>query len=70
MKKIGILGGMSWASTITYYRAINETIIALSCGRHCADIVLISFDSTRIESLIAKNDWNGIASIIDNDVES
>lgn len=44
MKTIGLLGGMSWESTLTYYRAINEGVKQRLGGLHSAKIVLYSVD--------------------------
>ncbi len=61
MKKIGVVGGMSWASTITYYRVLNEEIIRLTNGARCGSIQVISFDSSEIEKLIEHNQWKALA---------
>lgn len=52
MKTIGLLGGMSWESTVTYYRIINETIRERLGGLHSAKIVLYSVDFHEIERLV------------------
>jgi aspartate racemase len=44
MKTIGLLGGMSWESTVTYYRLINERVRERLGGLHSAKIVLYSVD--------------------------
>ncbi|RLE01629.1 MAG: aspartate racemase, partial [Candidatus Aminicenantes bacterium] len=51
MKTIGILGGMSWESTLEYYRLINEEVKSRLGGFHSAKILLYSFDFAEIESL-------------------
>ena len=51
MKTIGLLGGMSWESTVGYYRAINEGIKNALGGLHSAKIVLYSVDFDPIEKL-------------------
>ena len=51
MKKIGLLGGMSWESTVDYYRNINQGIKASMGGLHSAEIVLYSVDFQPIEAL-------------------
>ena len=50
MKTIGLLGGMSWESTVPYYRQINEAVKARLGGLHSAKIVLYSVDFAEIES--------------------
>ena len=57
MKTIGLLGGMSWESTIPYYRHINETVKARLGGLHSAKIVLYSVDFAEIERLQHCGDW-------------
>jgi aspartate racemase len=57
MKTIGLLGGMSWESTIPYYRIINETIQSRLGGLHSAKIVLHSVDFHEIELLQRCGKW-------------
>lgn len=57
MKTIGMLGGMSWESTLTYYRIINETVKQQLGGLHSAKCLLFSFDFHEIEQLQQQNDW-------------
>ncbi len=64
MKTIGLLGGMSWESTVNYYRAINEGIKAELGGLHSAEIALYSIDFAPLEKLQHLNDWNGTAKIL------
>ncbi len=59
MKTIGLLGGMSWESTVGYYRAINEGVKARLGGLHSARIALYSIDFAAIEVLQRKGDWKG-----------
>ena len=49
MKTIGIIGGMSWESTVTYYQIINETVKRELGGFHSAKILLYSVDFDEIE---------------------
>jgi aspartate racemase len=58
MRRIGILGGMSWESTALYYRLINGGIKAKLGGLHSADLVLRSVDFHQIESWQAAGDWD------------
>lgn len=58
MKTIGLIGGMSWESTIPYYRHINETIKKRLGGLHSAKVVLYSVDFQEIEHLQHQGDWN------------
>ena len=57
MKTIGLIGGMSWESTVPYYRTINETIKARLGGLHSAQLVLVSVDFAAIEALQRAGDW-------------
>jgi len=58
------LGGMSWESTVGYYRAINEGIKEALGGLHSAKIVMYSVDFEPIEKLQHKGDWKGTAKIL------
>jgi aspartate racemase len=57
MKTIGLLGGMSWESTDSYYRAINKAVREQLGGLHSAKIVLYSVDFAEIEALQMQGDW-------------
>jgi aspartate racemase len=57
MKTIGLIGGMSWQSTLPYYRIINERIAARLGGLHSAKCVLYSVDFAEIEELQSSGDW-------------
>lgn len=58
MRTIGLLGGMSWESTIPYYRAINERVRERLGGLHSARLLLYSVDFAEIETLQHRGDWN------------
>lgn len=58
---LGILGGMSWESTQTYYRLLNEGIKAELGGLHSADLVIRSVDFAPIEDDLARGDWQTLA---------
>lgn len=64
MKTIGLIGGMSWESTITYYQIINNTIKEELGGLHSAKILLYSVDFAEIEECQANGDWNRSADIL------
>ncbi|MBL4660832.1 MAG: aspartate/glutamate racemase family protein [Alcanivoracaceae bacterium] len=64
MKTIGLLGGMSWKSTLWYYQALNEGIKKKLGGLHSAKIILHSVDFAVIEELQMKGDWTGAAKIL------
>lgn len=57
MKTIGLIGGMSWESTITYYQVINEVVKEELGGFHSAKILLYSVDFHEIEAAMAADDW-------------
>nr|WP_297458116.1 aspartate/glutamate racemase family protein [uncultured Halomonas sp.] len=57
MKTIGVLGGMSWESTLNYYRLLNEGVNAHLGGFHSAPICLVSVDFAEIEALQRAGDW-------------
>ena len=57
MKKIGLLGGMSWESSLEYYRIINEEVKKKMGGTHSASCVLNSLDFQEIEILQHQNKW-------------
>jgi len=57
MKVIGLIGGMSWESTVPYYRQINETVKAQLGGLHSAKLILYSVDFHEIERLQHAGDW-------------
>jgi len=64
MKTIGLLGGMSWESTVGYYRAINEGVKNTLGGLHSAKIAMYSVDFEPIEKLQHAGDWKGTAIIL------
>lgn len=57
MKRIGVLGGMSWESTAEYYRLLNELVGQRLGGLHSADLVVRSVDFAAIERLQAEGRW-------------
>ncbi|TBW50552.1 aspartate/glutamate racemase family protein [Marinobacter halodurans] len=64
MKTIGLLGGMSWESTVSYYRALNEGVKARLGGLHSAKICLYSVDFAEIEPLQRSGDWEETARLL------
>lgn len=57
MRRIGLLGGTSWESTVDYYRLLNEGVRDRLGGTHSADLVLRSMDFAELEALQAVDDW-------------
>lgn len=66
MKTIGLLGGMSWESTIPYYQIINEEVKKALGGLHSAKIVLYSVEFDEIEKCQSSGDWDKSAQILGN----
>ena len=64
MKTIGMIGGMSWESTASYYQLINETIKEKLGGLHSAKILLYSVDFAEIERYQASGDWDKSAGFL------
>jgi len=64
MKTIGLIGGMSWESTLDYYRNINLGIKAALGGLHSAQIILHSVDFEPVEQCQHRGDWAGAADIL------
>jgi aspartate racemase len=64
MKTIGLLGGMSWESTLEYYRAINQGVKNALGGLHSAKIVLYSVDFGPVEKMMQAGDWASTAALL------
>ncbi|MFV3333813.1 aspartate/glutamate racemase family protein [Pseudomonas sp. NY15437] len=64
MKTIGLIGGMSWESTIPYYRQINERIKERLGGLHSAKVALYSVDFHEIERLQHAGDWDAAGRVL------
>lgn len=58
MKTIGLIGGMSWESSLEYYRIINETVHERLGGVHSAKSVLVSVDFAEVEALQRAGRWD------------
>ena len=57
MKTIGLIGGMSWESTVVYYQLLNRMARERLGGLHSAELIMWSFDFAGIEALQAAGDW-------------
>ena len=66
MKTIGLIGGMSWESSIEYYRIINETVKAKLGGLHSAKSIMYSVDFADIEILQHQGQWAEAAQMLIN----
>ena len=64
MKTIGLIGGMSWESSLLYYRLINEGVKQHLGGLHSAQILMYSVDFAPIEKLQHSGDWEGAAEVM------
>ena len=64
MKTIGLIGGMSWESTVPYYRIVNEAVRDTLGGLHSAKIVLYSVDFDEIEQLQRTGDWDEAGAVL------
>ena len=63
MKTIGLIGGMSWESTITYYQVINTVIKERLGGLHSSKCILYSVDFQEIEECQSSGNWEKSAKI-------
>ena len=70
MKKAGLIGGMSWESTVPYYKIINEVIGQQLGGLYSADCILHSINFYEIESTISKGNWDKSNELLANAAES
>ncbi|MDH3683075.1 MAG: aspartate/glutamate racemase family protein [Acidimicrobiia bacterium] len=66
-KTIGLLGGMSWESSIIYERLINEGVRARLGGTHSADLIVRSYDFATIEALQEAGDWQAAGRLLATD---
>ena len=64
MKTIGLIGGMSWESTQSYYQLLNQGVKNKLGGLHSAKIVLVSLDFAHIAALQKQQDWPQMAEIL------
>jgi aspartate racemase len=64
MRCLGLLGGMSWESTLLYYRLLNQGVAARLGGLHSARLVLHSVDFAPLAALQAAGDWDGAARLL------
>ncbi len=64
MKTIGIIGGMSWESTIEYYRIVNQEISSRLGGLYSAKILIESFDFDEIARLQREDNWETILALV------
>jgi aspartate racemase len=70
MKTIGLIGGMSWESSIEYYRIINETVKEKLGGLHSAKSLMMTVDFAEIEKLQHEDRWDEAAQILVQSAQS
>lgn len=61
MRTLGLIGGMSWESTLIYYRLINQGVAARAGGLHSAPLLIHSLDFGAVAAAQAAGDWDGLA---------
>lgn len=64
MKTIGLIGGMSWESTVTYYRLVNEMVKERLGGLHSAKVILFSVDFHEVERLQRAAKWEEAGALL------
>jgi aspartate racemase len=64
MKTIGLIGGMSWESSLEYYRYINEAVKTRLGGLHSAKCLLYSLDFAEVEAYQASGQWEDAARLL------
>ncbi len=64
MKTIGLVGGMSWESSLEYYRIINQAVKEKLGGFHSAELVMYSVDFAEVEELQHKGEWDRLGEIL------
>lgn len=70
MKTIGLIGGMSWESTLTYYQVMNSEVVKRLGGFHSAKILLYSVDFDELERNLTIQNWDGNAKILSEAAQS
>ena len=64
MKTIGLIGGMSWESTVPYYQIINNEVKKRIGGLHSAKVILYSVEFDEIEKCQSNGDWEKSGDIL------
>jgi aspartate racemase len=64
MKTLGLIGGMSWESTVPYYREINQAVKARLGDLHSAKLILYSVDFAEVEHLQATGQWEAAGALL------
>ncbi len=64
MRTLGLIGGMTWHSTVDYYRLINQGVHERLGGSHSAELLLLSIDFEPVEELQGRGDWAGMGRLM------
>ncbi len=64
MKKLGIIGGTSWSSTVLYYEHINRLVAQRLGGLHSATLAIESLDLAPFAAMQQSGDWDGVAKVV------
>ena len=64
MKTIGLIGGMSWESSVVYYSIINRKVREIMGGFHCAKSVMVTVEFDEIQTLQHREDWKSLEIIM------
>ena len=64
MRKIGLIGGSSWESTLEYYRILNQLIGERLGYPHSAELVICSMDFAKLVELQEEEDWDGVDAML------
>jgi aspartate racemase len=64
MRAIGLIGGLSWESTVIYYQIINQRVRERLGGSHSADSLIWSVDYTTVENLIFADRWDEVSALL------
>ena len=70
MKSIGLIGGMSWESTVMYYQVINREVGRRLGGLHSAPLAMMSVDFEEIALRQKQGDWEGMATMLSDAARS
>jgi len=64
VRRLGLIGGMTWHSTVDYYRLINAGVQEKLGGSHSADLLLLSIDFEPVEDMQGRGDWAGMGKLM------
>ncbi len=64
MRTLGLIGGMTWHSTVDYYRLINKGVHDRLGGSHSAELLLLSIDFEPVEEMQGRGDWAGMGRLM------